>query len=60
MNILLDKLSKYSAIKLTVHPHNNKAIGLYLAMGFLIESWSDNHFGDGEPRLLLIKTIKTT
>jgi hypothetical protein len=36
---------------------NQKEIAecLYLSMGFIIESWLDNYFGDGEPRLMLVK-----
>lgn len=55
MLILLEKLSTYSRIELVTHPHNNKAICLYLSLGFFIESWLDNYFGDGEPRLMLVK-----
>lgn len=55
MTLLLEKLAQYSRIELVTHPHNNKAICLYLSMGFFIESWLDNYFGDGEPRLMLVK-----
>ncbi|MCU0680442.1 MAG: GNAT family N-acetyltransferase [Planctomycetes bacterium] len=55
MNLLLKKMLKYSRIELVVHPHNNKAVCLYLSLGFFIESWRDNYFGDGEPRLMLVK-----
>jgi len=55
MDIVLSKLSCYSRIELVTHPHNNNAICLYLSIGFFIESWLDNYFGDGEPRLMLVK-----
>lgn len=55
MSIILKKVSRYPRIELSVHPHNNPAIGLYLSLGFVIESWKDNYFGDGEPRLMLVK-----
>jgi len=55
MSIVLKRMSKYPRVELVVHPHNNPAISLYLSMGFIIEAWRDNYFGDGEPRLVLIK-----
>lgn len=55
MLILLKKIQTYPRIELVVHPHNNPAICLYLSLGFIIESWKNNYFGDGEPRLMLIK-----
>jgi ribosomal protein S18 acetylase RimI-like enzyme len=51
---ILKKLQKYKVTELTVHPHNNRAIRLYLSLDFKIESWKDNYFGDGEPRLVLV------
>lgn len=55
MILALKKMTKYPRIELVVHPHNNPAISLYLSLGFKIESWRDNYFGDGEPRLVLVK-----
>lgn len=52
---LLDKLTVVEVIDLVTHPHNSAAIRLYLKFGFLIESWKENYFGDGEPRLHLVK-----
>lgn len=52
---ILKKLKKYPRIDLVAHPHNSAAISLYLSLGFIIEAWHDNHFGDGEPRLELVK-----
>ncbi|MFA5009709.1 MAG: GNAT family N-acetyltransferase [Patescibacteria group bacterium] len=49
----LEKLKNIKRIDLTAHPRNNKIIVLYLSLGFHIESWKDNYFGDGEPRLIL-------
>ncbi len=54
VEILLDELRDKKRIDLPVHPHNNPAIMLYLSLGFIIESWEDNHYGDGEPRLILV------
>jgi len=55
MSLVLKKMSKYPRVDLVVHPHNNPAISLYLSLGFTIEAWQDNYFGDGEPRLVMIK-----
>ncbi|MFA5184491.1 MAG: GNAT family N-acetyltransferase [Patescibacteria group bacterium] len=52
---LLKGMAKYARIELGVHPHNNPALCLYLKLGFIIQSWRDNYFGDGEPRLILVK-----
>lgn len=57
MERLFAQLGKkgFEEIYLTVHPHNSPALRLYLRMGFVIQEWLDNPFGDGEPRLKMIK-----
>ena len=55
MILALRKMPKNLFQELVVHPHNSPAISLYLSLGFIIKAWNDNHFGDGEPRLLMIK-----
>lgn len=52
---ILDNISNNRIIDLVVHPKNTPAILVYLKAGFVIEDWKDNFFGDGEPRLSLIK-----
>lgn len=52
---ILEELKNMLRIDLAVHPHNVHAIMLYLSFGFIIESWKDNYFGDGEPRIILAK-----
>ncbi len=49
----LDRLKDMKRIYLVTHPHNSKVIHMYLSYGFIIESWKDDHFGDGEPRIVL-------
>jgi len=51
----LNKLKNIKRIWLVTHPHNSKVIRMYLSYGFIIESWKDNYFGDGEPRIVLAK-----
>lgn len=55
MSLVLKKMIKYPKVELAVHPHNNPAIALYLSLGFTIQSWQNNYFGDGEPRLIMVK-----
>ena len=50
---ILQKLKNMKRIDLVTHPRNTRALMLYLSLGFAIESWKDNYYGDGEPRLLL-------
>lgn len=54
LKIILDELKDKKRVDLTVHPHNNSAITLYLSHKFIIESWKDNYYGDNEPRLILV------
>lgn len=53
---ILEKMSdNKKTINLVVHPQNTPAILVYLKAGFKIDGWKDNYFGDGEPRLSLVK-----
>jgi ribosomal protein S18 acetylase RimI-like enzyme len=49
----LEIVSPKKRIDLVTHPHNSSAIRLYLSFGFIIESWKDDYFGDGEPRITM-------
>ena len=55
MTLAIKKMAKYPRIELVVHPHNTPAISLYLSLGFVIEDWKDNYYGNGEPRLVMRK-----
>lgn len=57
MNVLKE-LETMERIDLTVHPENSVALPLYLSLGFQIESREENYYGDGEPRLILVKMNK--
>lgn len=53
MEFILSKLKNMRRIYLVTHPHNSKIIHMYLSGGFIIESWKDDYYGDGEPRIVL-------
>lgn len=55
MEFRLKKLKKMKTIEVVTHPENNRMLTLLLKSGFKIKSWKDNYFGDGEPRLFLVK-----
>ena len=55
MEFVINRIGKVKKIDLHVHPKNTPAIKLYLNFGFKIDSWVENHFGDGEPRIILVK-----
>ncbi|MCX6729902.1 MAG: GNAT family N-acetyltransferase [Candidatus Portnoybacteria bacterium] len=55
--LLVNDLKDFKRIDLATHPHNTRAVILYLSLGFVIESWKDNYFGDGEPRIVLAREI---
>jgi len=44
-------------LELVTHPENFAAIRLYTSLGFEIEGLFANYFGDGEPRVLLSRTL---
>ena len=54
MELLLEKLKNYKKLSLCVHPDNH-ARKLYESFGFQVESRKENYYGDGEPRLIMIK-----
>ena len=54
LSLLLEKLKNYPKLSLVVHPEN-PAIKLYLSFGFAIKSRKENYFGDGQPRLVMVK-----
>lgn len=55
MTRMMKELEDIPRVDLVTHPHNTRAIRLYLSLGFRIESWKDDYFGDGEPRLVLAR-----
>jgi ribosomal-protein-alanine N-acetyltransferase len=55
MTEILKKLHGYPRIDLVTHPENVRAIKLYESLGFVIESRKENYFGDGEPRVVMVR-----
>lgn len=53
---IISKFSEAKRLDLVTHPKNSSAVMLYLKLGFVIESWKDNYYGDGEPRIVLALT----
>ena len=43
-------------LDLVTHPENEAALGLYLSLGFRVQARLENCFGDGEPRLRLVRS----
>lgn len=56
MELLLEELKKFKKLSLAVHPDNH-AVRLYESLGFVVETRKENYFGDGEPRLVMIKFV---
>lgn len=55
MQILLKQLTNFKLINLVTHPANSGAIRLYHSLGFVETSRKENYFGDGEPRITMVK-----
>jgi ribosomal protein S18 acetylase RimI-like enzyme len=53
--LLNNDLKNFKKIDLVTHPRNTRAIMLYLSLGFIITSWKDNYYNDGEPRIVLVR-----
>jgi ribosomal protein S18 acetylase RimI-like enzyme len=52
---LLSLSADAPSIDLAVHPENAAARALYAAENFIVARRSENHFGDGEPRLIMVR-----
>ena len=55
MEIILDELKDLKLINLLTHPENIGAVKLYQSLGFVIKDKKENYFGDGEPRILMLR-----
>lgn len=52
---LLDCCGDAAAVDLAVHPDNDAACSLYGSLGFKPSRREENFFGDGEPRLIMVR-----
>ncbi len=52
---LLEELASYEKIDLVTHPDNFGAIKVYTSLGFIEVDRKENFFGDGEPRIIMVK-----
>lgn len=55
MDSILALAKSAPKIDLVTHPENTKAIRLYESLGFKIAERKENYYGDGEPRVVLVK-----
>jgi len=55
MNQVMEKLKFFKRVDLVTHPENIKALNLYKSFGFVFESRIENYFGNGEPRVVLVR-----
>lgn len=54
INMILDELKDYRQIGLDVHPDNH-AVKLYESLGFVATEQKDDFYGDGEPRIVIVR-----
>ncbi len=54
MGLLFAELTSFKKFSLVVHPDNH-AVKLYKSFGFKKETLVEDYFGDGEPRLVMVK-----
>ena len=52
---IFNKVGSISRAELTVHPENFAAIKTYESLGFKMKERKDDWYGDGQPRLLLVR-----
>ena len=55
MRHLLSCCDEAPSIDLAVHPDNRAAIGLYASFGFAPTQCQEDYFGDGEPRVIMVR-----
>lgn len=55
MKQFMVKIPNVSKVWLVTHPDNAAAIGLYESLGFKITERKENYFGNGTPRVIMVK-----
>ena len=56
---VLERNKSAPCVDLVTHPDNEPALRLYRSLGFAIESRNENYSGDGEPRLVLVRSASS-
>lgn len=56
LTMVLEELKAVPTIGLVTHPDNTRAVELYESFGFTIGERRENHYGDGEPRIVMTLT----
>lgn len=56
--IILEEVKDAKKIYLVTHPENMPAIKLYSSLGFVVKEQKENYYGDGQPRVLMVKENK--
>lgn len=54
MNMIIDELNDFRRLSLDVHPDNH-AVKLYESLGFVATERKENFYGDGEPRIIMVR-----
>jgi [ribosomal protein S18]-alanine N-acetyltransferase len=55
VRLIMDELQSAKRIELATHPENASAIKIYSSFGFIMKEKIENYFGDGEPRIIMVK-----
>lgn len=55
LEMVLNEIGDSKTITLVTHPDNTNALKLYKSVGFAESERKENYFGDGEPRLIMIR-----
>lgn len=53
--LLSEKLKDIKTVELVTHPENTNVLSMCESFGFKVKERVENYYGDGEPRLLLVK-----
>jgi ribosomal protein S18 acetylase RimI-like enzyme len=58
MTFVAEQNPQAARFELVTHPDNDPALRLYASLGFRAEARHENYFGDGEPRLRLVRNVR--
>ncbi len=55
IQLLSEKLKEVKEVEFVTHPENAKVLSMCKSFGFKVKERVENYYGDGEPRLVLVK-----